>query len=302
MKEYKDYLKSCTMCPRMCRVNRHEKVGFCKAGEKIKVAHICLHKFEEPCISIGKGSGTIFFSGCNLRCVFCQNYKISANDYGLNLTIEELSKEMLKLQDMGAENINLVSPTIYSLSIREAIIIAKENGLKIPVIYNTNGYENVEVLKEMEDVIDIYLPDFKYSFDELAVKYSNSPNYTNICLNAIEEILRQKKENIYDENGKMLSGVIIRHLVLPNHILNTKRCLRILKERFGEKITISIMFQYFPTYNSYKYPKINRKINKIEQREVLDYLEMLNFSNGYVQEMPENEESYVPIFDISTLK
>ena len=239
----KDYLKSCTMCPRKCKVNRYENIGFCASKDKVKVAHISLHQFEEPCISLKKGSGTIFFAGCNLRCEFCQNYKISDGKYGIELSSEELAEKMLKLQSIGAENINLVSPTIYALQIKEAILIAKEKGLKVPIIYNTNGYENVDVLKEMEDVIDIYLPDFKYSFDSLALKYSKVPNYMNICIDTLKECLRQKKANVYDEDGKLLSGVIIRHLVLPNHIINTKKCLRILKENFGENVTISVMFQ-----------------------------------------------------------
>ncbi|MBR1884697.1 MAG: radical SAM protein [Clostridia bacterium] len=298
----KDYLIKCTMCPRKCKVNRYKEKGFCFTCDKIKVAHISMHKFEEPCISNKNGSGTVFFSGCNMRCVYCQNYKISENGYGKEITVEELANIFLKLQKMGADNINLVSPTIYALMIKEALVIAKNEGLKIPVIYNTNGFENVEVLKQLEDVVDVYLPDFKYYFDSLSKKYSLTNNYCKVALETVKECLRQKPQNIYDDSGKILKGVIIRHLFLPNHLINTRNVLKTLKDNFGNDITVSIMMQYFPTYKASDFKKINRKISMREYSKILGFLDEFNFFNGYVQEMPKNEESYVPNFDISTLK
>ncbi len=295
-------LEKCKMCPRNCNVNRYINKGFCRSNDKVKVAHIGLHKFEETCISNKNGSGTIFFSGCNLKCVFCQNYKISSNDYGVELSNEELANLMLKLEKMGSDNINLVSPTIYVCQISEAIKIAKNEGLRLPIIYNTNGYENVETLKMLEDVVDVYLPDFKYTSSILAEKYSGAKNYTDVVIPTIKECLRQQSQNIYDENGKILKGVIIRHLILPNHILNSKNVLKAIKENFGTDVCISIMAQYFPTYKAKDIPKLNRKITKKEYLEILEYAEDLGFNNGYIQTIEKSEEKYVPSFDINSLK
>ena len=298
----KEFLEKCELCPRKCKINRYETFGFCKAQDKIKVAHIALHKFEEPCISNKNGSGTIFFSGCNLRCCFCQNHKISMEGYGIEISSQELAEKMLKLQNMGADNINLVSPTIYAIQIKEAIKIAKEKGLNIPVIYNTNGYENVETLKMLEGYIDVYLPDFKYATSFMSEKYSLAKDYPIVAKNAIKECLRQVPNNIYDENGKILKGVIIRHLVLPNHLLNTKNVLSMIQSEYGKDVNVSVMAQYFPTYKAIEIDKLNRKITKKEYDKVIGFIEELELSNGYIQELEDNEEKYVPLFDLRTLE
>ncbi len=298
----KDLLEKCNMCPRKCNINRYEAQGFCKAKNNVKVAHIGLYKFEEPCISNKNGSGAVFFSGCNLSCVFCQNYKISTNEYGIELSCLELANEFLKLQAMGADNINLVSPTIYVYQIIKALKNAKSRGLTVPVIYNSNGYEMPQTLKMLEGLVDVYLPDFKYSTSFLAQKYSNAPNYPKVAVDAIRECLRQQSKNIYDENGKILKGVIIRHLILPNYVINTKRVLKIIEKNFGTDVTISIMAQYFPTYKAKNIEKLNRKISKKEYDYVYNYLQGLGFKNGYFQYLETDEEKYVPNFDINTLK
>lgn len=298
----KEILKRCDLCPRKCNVNRYNNKGFCGANSNVKVAHIGLYMFEESCISNKNGSGMIFFSGCNLKCVFCQNYKISSNSYGEELTIHELASIMLKLEKDGADNINLVSPTIYAIQIKESVEIAKKCGLNIPIIYNTNGYENIQTLKMLDGIVDVYLPDFKYSSSYLALKYSSANNYNNIAICVIKECLRQKPKNIYDENGKILKGVIIRHLILPNHILNSKNVLKMIKDNFGTSVCISVMGQYFPTHEAVNINKLNRKITKKEYDEVLNYAIELGFYNGYMQKLEKTEEKYVPKFDVSSLK
>lgn len=288
------------MCPRKCKVNRKDgKVGYCKSDSNVKIALASLHYFEEPCISGKKGSGTVFFSNCNLDCVYCQNYEISHEGKGKNVTIEHLAEIFIKQQNKGANNINLVTPTTYVYQIIEAIKIAKKNGLNIPVVYNTNGYENVDTLKLLEGVIDIYLPDFKYYYDDLAYKYSGVKNYSKIVKEAIFEMYRQVGLPILDEKGIMKKGVIIRHLILPGYTDNTKKILKWIKDNFDDNVFISIMAQYFPTYKAHEYEQINRKISKEEYKEIEDYLFDLGLENGYIQELGEHEEEYVPTFDLS---
>ena len=254
-----------------------------------------MHKFEEPCISGKNGSGTVFFSKCNLNCVFCQNYEISNLGNGKQIEVEELSNIFLKQQEKNAENINLVSPTIYADKIVEAIKIAKEKGLKIPIIYNTNGYENIETLKKLDGYIDVYLPDLKYYYEELAIKYSKVQNYFKIATEAIKEMYKQVGSPKFDENGMIKKGLIIRHLVLPNNLDNSKKVLKWIKENIDEKVYVSIMTQYFPTYKAQEYQEINRKINREEYVEIENYIYDLGIENGYMQDFSEeNEEQYVP--------
>ena len=254
-----------------------------------------LHKYEEPCISGKNGSGTVFFSNCNLNCVFCQNYKISNQGNGKEISVQELAEIFLKQQEVGAENINLVSPTIYIDKIKQAILIAKEKGLKLKIIYNTNGYENIESLKKLEGIIDIYLPDLKYSNEETAKKYSKIENYFEIATKAIKEMERQVGAPEFDDNGNIKKGLIIRHLVLPNNIENTRNVLRWFKENTKEGIYISIMTQYFPTYKAKEYKEISRKITKEEYREIEECIESLGIEYGYMQDYTEeDEEKYVP--------
>lgn len=289
-----DKLKKCTICPHKCGIDRTKNIGRCKSTDKVKIALYSTHNFEEPCISGEKGSGTIFFSNCNLNCVFCQNYEISQQGRGKEIEIEELAEIMLKQQEKGVENINFVTPTSYSIQIKEAIIIAKENGLKTPIVYNTNGYENVETLRELEGLIDIYLPDLKYYYNSLGKKFSKVDNYFEIATNAIKEMYRQVGRPILNEKGVMQKGLMVRHLILPNNIENSKRCLKWLKENFNDKIYISLMAQYFPTYKAKEISEINRKLTPKEYEEIENYLYDLDIENGYIQELGEHEEEYVP--------
>ena len=282
----------------MCKVNRNNgKIGRCKSTENVKIALASLHHFEEPCISGGNGSGTVFFSNCNLSCVFCQNYKISQLGLGHDISIDELANIFLEQQRNNAENINLVTPTMYVPQIIEAIKIAKANGLKIPIIYNSNGYENVETIRLLKGYIDVYLPDLKYFDDNLAKKYSGINNYFENATNAILEMYFQVGLPVFDENGLIKKGLIIRHLVLPNHIDNSKKVLLWIKENLPKDVYVSLMAQYFPTYKAKDIEDLNRKLSKEEFEEIKNYLEKLDIHNGYFQELGEHEEEYVPNFE-----
>ena len=291
-------LENCKICPHKCGINRTMNVGRCKATDKIKIALYSVHDFEEPCISGKNGSGTIFFSNCNLNCVFCQNYEISQEGKGRFITIEELAKIMIIQQEKGVENINLVTPTSYTLQIIEAIKIAKQQGLKIPIVYNTNGYENVETLKLLEGYIDIYLPDLKYYYDDIAKKYSKIDNYFEYATSAIKEMYRQVGQPVLNEEGIMQKGLMIRHLVLPNNIENSKKVLKWIKENIDENVFISVMAQYFPTYKAKEIQEISRKLTQEEFSEIENYLYEIGLENGYIQELGEHEEEYVPKWDL----
>jgi len=293
-------LENCMLCPHKCGINRIDgKKGRCKCDDKLKIALASLHMFEEPCISGENGSGTVFFSNCNLNCIYCQNYEISNLGKGKEITIEHLAEIFLKQQEKGAHNINLVTPTMYVLQIIEALKIAKSKGLNIPVVYNSNGYENVETIKLLNGYIDVYLPDLKYYSNELSKKYSNVDNYFETATKAIKEMYNQVGIAKFDANGLIKKGVIIRHLVLPNHMQNTKNILKWIKENMPADIYVSVMAQYFPTYKAKEDNLINRKLNKKEYNEVLNYLYSLDLENGYIQELGEHEEEYVPDFDLS---
>lgn len=292
-------LEKCRICPHQCKINRTKGVvGRCKATEKVKIALYSTHDFEEPCISGEKGSGTIFFSNCNLNCIFCQNYEISQLGKGKEISFERLADIFLEQQAKDVENINLVTPTSYVPQIIEAIKIAKKKGLKLPIVYNTNAYEQIETLKMLEGYIDIYLPDLKYAENKLAMKYSKVDDYFEIATKAIKEMIRQVGTPKLNENGIMLSGVMIRHLVLPNHIENSKKVLKWIKENLPKDIYVSVMAQYFPTYQAKEYEKLNRKLTKEEWEKIENYIEELEFKNGYVQELGDHEEEYVPKWEI----
>ena len=292
-------LERCNICPHKCQVNRIKgQIGKCKSGNKVKIALYSIHNFEEPCISGKNGSGTIFFSNCNLNCVFCQNYEISQLGQGKEFEINELADIMIKEQEKGVENINLVTPTSYIIQIAESIKIAKGKGLKIPIVYNTNSYENIESLKLLDGLVDIYLPDLKYYYNKLGKRYSNVENYFEIATNAILEMYRQVGNVQIDSNGILQKGVVIRHLVLPNHIENSKKFLKWIKENLDNKVFVSIMAQYFPTYKAKNIEKINRKLTKKEYQEIMEYVDSIGLDNGYVQELGEHEEEYVPKWNI----
>ena len=290
-------LEECTLCPFKCKVNRNKnELGRCRAGNKIKIGLYSLHYDEEPCISGEKGSGTVFFSDCNLKCEFCQNYKISCESKGEEISIEKLSEIFIEQQNNGANNINLLTAVPYIPHILEAIKIAKEKGLNIPILYNTSGYENIETLKMLEGYIDIYLPDFKYYDNDLAMRLSKVKDYKEQTEAAILEMKRQVGENVYNENGIMQKGIIVRHLVLPNNVQNSKDVLKWIKEKLGSQTTISLMAQYFPTYKALENKEIDRKLTKEEYKEIENYLYELNLENGYIQDLEDEEEKYVPKF------
>ena len=294
-------LERCELCPHMCKVNRLDgKLGRCKAGKDIKVALASVHIFEEPCISGEGGSGTIFFSNCNLGCIFCQNYKISHEGFGKEISIEKLAEIFLKEQSFGVHNINLVSPTIYVPQIIEAIKLSKMQGLNTPIVYNSSGYERKETIKKLNGYIDIYLPDFKYMEDELGEKYSNVKDYSKYAKESILEMVSQVGEPIL-ENGILKSGVVIRHLVLPNHIKNSTKVLDWIKENLDGKVMVSLMAQYFPTKNV-KNMELDRKLTKREYEKIENYLYGLNLKNGYLQELGNHEEEYVPDFNLSNIE
>ena len=292
-------LEKCSICPHMCGINRNNgQVGRCKSNDKVKIALYSVHDFEEPCVSGENGSGTIFFSNCNMNCVFCQNYEISQQGKGKEITIERLAEIFLEQQNRNVNNINLVTPTSYVPQIIEAIKIARVNGLKIPIIYNTNGYENVETLKMLEGYIDIYLPDLKYAEDNLGLEYSKVKNYFEIATTAIKEMYRQVGSLKLNNDGIIEKGLIIRHLILPNNIENSKKVLKWIKENMNKDVYVSVMAQYFPTYKAKQIRDINRKLTKEEYEKVENYLYDLDIENGYIQELGEHEEEYVPKWDV----
>lgn len=292
-----EILENCTLCPRECKVNRKDgKIGRCRAGAKPKIALASLHYYEEPCISGTKGSGTVFFTGCNLSCKFCQNYKISQEFSGNEISVKELAQEFVRLQNEGAHNINLVTGFAYVPMIIEALDIAKKQGLKIPIVYNTSGYESIETLEMLDGYIDIYLPDLKYTYSELAKDLSDAENYFAVASEAIKEMKRQVGNPVFDENGMLQKGLIVRHLVLPNHLKNSKKVLKWVKEKLGRDTYVSVMAQYFPTFKANETEDINRKLTKEEYFEIENYFYSLSLKNGYMQEIEEDEAKYVPDF------
>ena len=293
-------LKRCELCPHNCKVNRlNGEIGRCKCKDKVKIALASVHYYEEPCISGENGSGTIFFSGCNLDCKFCQNYEISQLGKGIEITIEELSDIFMKQQNKGVNNINLVTPTMYVYQIIEAIKIARKKGLDIPIIYNSNGYENIETIKKLNGYIDVYLPDLKYYDDEIAYKYSGINNYFENAKLAILEMQKQVGVPKLNGNGIIQKGLIIRHLVLPNNIENSEKILRWIKSNINEEVYISIMAQYFPSYKAKQMNDINRKLSEEEYAKIEDLVYELDIKNGYMQELGEHEEEYVPDFNLT---
>lgn len=292
--------ESCVLCPRECKVNRWNKeLGYCRRTSQLYVGRAGLHMWEEPCIS-GKhqGSGAVFFAGCNLGCVFCQNINISRGDGGVGITVKRLAQIFLELQKSGAANLNLVTPTHYAPSIVKAIQMAKEMGCDLPVIYNSSGYEKVSTLRLMEGSVDVYLPDLKYMSDELAGKYSFAPDYFEKASRAIEEMYRQVgKVKIHSETGFIEKGVIVRHLVLPGCVEDSKKLIDYLHTTYQNHICISIMNQYTPMDSVKKYPELSRKVTDREYERVVDYAMEIGVENGYIQEGDAVGESFIPEFN-----
>lgn len=295
-----ELLNKCEICPRKCKVNRNNgELGYCKATNKMKIGGYHLHMWEEPIITGKNGSGTIFFSYCNLRCAYCQNYDLSFDSVGEYITIERLSDIMLELQEMQAENVNLVTPTHYIPLIKNSIVLAKEKGLKIPIVYNTSGYESVESLKTLEGLIDIYLPDFKY-YDNSLGKYSSVADYFNITSLALKEMYRQVGKPKYNKKGMLKKGVIVRHLVLPNNYQDSKKIINYLYQEYKDNIILSIMNQYTITKIT-KYPELNQKVDPKEYDNLIDYTYNLGIRNCFTQEEESQSESFIPKFKGDTI-
>lgn len=296
-------LNKCMLCPRECKINRNNmEVGLCGETNKIRVARISLHHYEEPPISGTKGSGTIFFSGCNMKCIFCQNYEISTKNFGEVITVTNLANKMLELQQKGAHNINLVTPTHFSILIIKALKQAKQKGLKIPIIYNTSGYEKIETLKLFDGLIDIYMPDLKYFDDFLAMRYSKAPNYFEITTNALNEMYKQVGRPKFDKKGIMQKGIIVRHLLLPGQINDSKEIIKYLYEVYKDNIFISIMNQYTPTKQVKNINELNKKVSKKEYNDLIDYACKLNITNAFIQDDETAKESFIPKFDLTGVK
>ena len=286
----------CSLCPRMCNIDREVTTGYCGVKNTLRVARAALHFWEEPCISGEEGSGAVFFTGCNLRCVFCQNYQIARAEQGKEITVERLAEIFLELQEQKANNINLVTATHYVPQVVEALKMAKEKGLSIPVVYNCGGYEAVETLKLLEGLVDIYLPDFKYVDPERAKRYSRAEDYPEVAKAALAEMVRQQPKAEFDERGIMKKGVIVRHLMLPGGIKDSKAVVNYLYETYGDQIYISLMNQYTPLPHVADYPEIDRKLKKFEYDRLVDYAISLGVENGFIQEGETAKESFIPAF------
>ena len=289
----------CRLCPRNCGVDRtagHK--GFCGQDSRIIVGRAALHMWEEPCISGSSGSGTVFFSGCNLRCVFCQNKDLSRASKGIEVSVGRLADIFVELQDKNANNINLVTPTHYVPQIISALELARNRGLRLPVVWNCGGYESVDTLRMLEGYVDVWLPDFKYKSDELAMRYSGAGDYFERASAAIAEMVRQTRgQCVFDKNGIMTRGVIVRHLVLPGQTADSKRVLRYLHETYGDKIYISIMSQFTPVTDLTDYPEINRTLMEEEYNRVTEFATRIGIQNGFIQQGETAKESFIPAFD-----
>jgi len=291
-------MRNCRICPRECGANRLDgKKGYCHIANGIKVSKAFLHHWEEPCVSGRNGSGTVFFSGCNMGCVFCQNYEISQRRYGIYIDVNRLAKIFLNLQKKGAHNINLVTPTIYVPYIIEALDVAKKEGLYIPIVYNTSSYEKVETIELLKGYVDVFLPDLKYFSDDLAIKYSNAPKYFYYATKTILKMFDIVGEPKF-ENGIIKKGIIIRHLILP---LNTNDSLKIMEwiaNNLKGKVMLSLMSQYYPTYRAYEFKEISRKLTQREYHKVLNYVIENGLDFGYFQGLSSADKKYTPDFDL----
>lgn len=292
-------LPGCRLCPRACGADRAAgEEGLCGAGKEIRIARAALHFWEEPCISGTKGSGAVFFSGCPLRCVYCQNREISRGLAGASVSVERLAEIFMELQEQQANNINLVTAGHYLPQVREALLLAKGRGLSVPVVYNTSSYEKPEALRMLEGLADIYLPDLKYLDPDLAGNYSKALDYPERAMEAIQEMVRQVPEPEFDSRGIMKKGVIVRHLLLPGHVREGKRIVRYLHETYGNRIYISLMNQYTPTEAVKTDSLLGRKATKREYERLLNYAMETGVEQGFFQEGDTARESFIPPFDL----
>ena len=304
MQTQKTSYASCTLCPRACHVDRTAgQKGRCHVDARIRVARAALHMWEEPCLSSRSGSGAVFFSGCALGCIFCQNREIASGKAGLVISEARLAEIFLELQEKGANNINLVTAGHYVPQVIRALACAKSQGLRIPIVYNSSGYEKAETLRQLEGLIDIYLPDLKYLTPELAAAYSHAPDYPQYAMEAIAEMVRQQPqaefmpENRTEASPIMRRGVIVRHLLLPGHVREAKKVVGYLHETYGDQIYISMMNQYTPMSEKFADPNLNRRVTKREYERLLDYAAEIGVENGFYQEGATADESFIPEFD-----
>lgn len=303
MQTHLDSLSSnpCNLCPRECLVNRQEgQRGFCLSDDKVIIARADLHMWEEPCISGKTGSGTVFFSGCNLRCIYCQNYEIAAAIKGREVSVCELADIFLSLQQKNASNINLVTPDHFILQIVQAILLAKQKGLVIPVVYNGSGYEKPEVIKSLKGIVDIFLTDFKYMEKELAQRLSGALDYPKVAKDALDAMVKVAGRPVFDEDGMMRSGVIVRHLLLPAHKKNAKKVIHYVYETYGDDVYISLMNQYTPferLKDNENCKELCRKVTKREYEAVISYMLELGVQNAFIQEGDTAKESFIPDFN-----
>ncbi len=317
MSEIIQEYSSCTLCPRMCRVDRNKTIGYCREGSTLHVSRAALHLWEEPCISGYSGSGTVFFSGCNMGCVFCQNKKISRGEVGKHIDIPRLTEIFFELKEKGANNINLVTADMFIPSVREAIVSAMDQGFDLPFLLNTSSYLNVDVVKSLDGLIDIYLPDMKYIRERDAVRYSNAPGYVETAKAAIDEMVRQQPECLFrdainnrryyenasndkddsDDEHILSRGVVIRHLLMPGMLIQAKMIVKYLYEKYGDKVYISLMNQFTPNGELDNYPEIDRKVTDRDYNSLIDYASELGVSNGFMQVGETAEESFIPDFD-----
>ena len=294
------FYKDCTLCPRNCHADRYTLAnGYCRMSAELSVAKIYKHMWEEPCITGEGGSGTVFFSGCNLCCLFCQNSKISHENKGFVMTASVLSESFLELQEKKASNINLVTGVCHIPLIVNALIMAKKGGLTIPVVYNSSGYESVSSLKLLDGLIDIYMPDFKYMSEELSLKYSKAADYPEIAKKAIAEMYSQTGPAVMGDDGLMKKGVLVRHPVLPDSVPDSKKVLRYLKETYGDNIIISIMNQYTPVGSVKDHPVLGRKVTEDEYSRVVEFADKIGIEKGFVQEGEAVSESFIPNWDLA---
>lgn len=297
---FMNWLKKCRICPRECVCDRmNGATGYCGETAEIRIARAALHFWEEPFISGTKGSGTVFFTGCNLKCVFCQNAEIALSQHGMEVSVPRLADIFLSLQDEGAHNINLVTAVHVVPGVREALLLAKEKGLHIPIVYNSSGYEKVETLRTLEGLVDIYLPDFKYMDETLAADFSQAPDYPKVATAAISEMFRQTGPICHGDDGMLTKGVVVRHLLLPLGVRNAKAVLDVLRETYGNDIYISIMNQFTPVRTIPEYPQLNRRVTAREYKRVLDYILDHGMENVYFQEGETARESFIPAFDLT---
>ena len=294
-----DILECCTLCPRNCRVNRYKTIGACGANSKLKIAYYSLHEWEEPIISGTNGSGTVFFSNCNLKCIFCQNNDISEKGYGKETTIDRLRKIYLELQDKGAHNINLVTPTHYVPQIMESLDI-KGKSLNIPIVYNTSSYENVETIKMLDGLVDVYLADLKYYDSSLGEKYSHCSNYFEVASKAIDEMYKQVGSPVI-ENDLIKKGLVVRILILPSEVEDAKKIVKYLYDKYKDNIYISLMNQYTPMKEFKDYPNLNNKLDDNDYNEVIDYAEDLGVENAFIQVGETADTSFIPKFNCDNI-